>query len=1036
MSVLVFLVVLPGPVCAQLTSDQRLLDFQNLAALFAKRYAPADWKRQAVNFDVSNLKPWLDRVSAAKDDLEFYEIEAEYVGNLQDTHTGFQNSSSFVARLGAGPITGGILIGMLVDVYDGKVLFDYISRTLFPIATYPFVVGDELVSVDGVSSEDWINRLSVWRRYGNPATTRRFASQSLVTRSQAVFPRAVETGNSSVIQVRRASGALETYTIPWFKTGYPLTTAGPVPSPRLTEASAPPQPDYLKLLDDLHHYQLPDNDPLNYFVTLGARAPHFSLGFPSTFVQRLGRNATDFHYSGTYTSGGSTIGFLRIPNFAPASMVATVAELKAEIDFMQKNTDGLIVDVTRNPGGSCYMLDAAAALIPYPFYFFGEQLRATESLVNSFESALESAKFTGADPGIIATYQQYLDETKAAYLANRGMTDPIPACRQTNSTAAPISVNNQPASTVYTKPVIVLVDELSISAADIFPSMIQDNGRALLVGARTSGGGGSVSSWPTGFYSESFSTNTNSLVIRKHPIVTPEYPAAPYVENIGARPDVPLEYMTKENLLNGGRTYVNGFTQIMLNQIQAAAAQTSFSIADRGAATWTTPDASGDPVVGFGRIQPSGGTTPSGLAIFGLRQNNVLVTEAAVPATAAIQSGRIYAEIGGSVDTAIAIANPNYFPVTVSFFFTGTNGNFGSSSIVIPANGQIASFLDQAPFNGLKPFLGAFTISSSAKVAAISFRSFVNERGETLLTTLPVVNLAATPAADSVLVSPHFADGGGWRTEVVLVNPTDSPLTGTVVFKDPSGTTLNMTLNGAAASSFSYSIAPASSQKFTTSGSSQKTLSGSMIITPAAGTPPPAGLVVFSSQQNGITVSQAGVSAGGAAKAYRLYAEGAGDFTNAAPLSKQTGIAIYNPSTTPASVAVELFRLDGSATGLSGTVVVPASGQAAQFLNQIAGLASMPLPFQGIVRVSSPSPISVIGLRGRYNERNDLLITTTPPVDESQMPPDTELYFPHFVEAGGFTTQFVLFSGSAGQQATGNVRFSSQGGQALNLNLQ
>jgi C-terminal processing protease CtpA/Prc len=128
---------------------------------------------------------------------------------------------------------------------------------------------------------------------------------------------------------------------------------------------------------------------------------------------------------------------------------------------------------------------------------------------------------------------------------------------------------NLPAATVYTKPFIVLVDEFSISAADIFPAMIQDNARAPLVGMRTNGGGGSTSSWPPGVYSECLASNTNTLVWRKNPIVTPEYPTANYVENIGARPDVPLDYMTRENLLSGGRVFVQAFTRIVTDWIRA-----------------------------------------------------------------------------------------------------------------------------------------------------------------------------------------------------------------------------------------------------------------------------------------------------------------------------------------------------------------------------------------------------------------------------------------------------------------------------------
>jgi C-terminal processing protease CtpA/Prc len=46
---------------------------------------------------------------------------------------------------------------------------------------------------------------------------------------------------------------------------------------------------------------------------------------------------------------------------------------------------------------------------------------------------------------------------------------------------------NLPAPVPYTKPIIVLIDEFSISAADIFPSMLQDNERVLLVGAQQRG---------------------------------------------------------------------------------------------------------------------------------------------------------------------------------------------------------------------------------------------------------------------------------------------------------------------------------------------------------------------------------------------------------------------------------------------------------------------------------------------------------------------------------------------------------------------
>jgi hypothetical protein len=100
-------------------------------------------------------------------------------------------------------------------------------------------------------------------------------------------------------------------------------------------------------------------------------------------------------------------------------------------------------------------------------------------------------------------------------------------------------------------------------------------------------------------------------------------------------------------------------------------------------------------------------------------------------------------------------------------------------------------------------------------------------------------------------------------------------------------------------------------------------------------------------------------------------------------------------------------------------------------LNQVQGLAALPASFQGVLRVSSSASISVIGLRGRYNERGDFLITTIPSVNEAAPPSTGPLIFPHFADSGGYTTQFILFSGSTGQASSGTLQIFSQSGQRL-----
>ena len=70
---------------AQLTQEQKLADFNDLAATFDKNYGPYEWKRDAIGFDLLRIGPWLDRVKATRTDLEFYEVMSKYVASLVPT---------------------------------------------------------------------------------------------------------------------------------------------------------------------------------------------------------------------------------------------------------------------------------------------------------------------------------------------------------------------------------------------------------------------------------------------------------------------------------------------------------------------------------------------------------------------------------------------------------------------------------------------------------------------------------------------------------------------------------------------------------------------------------------------------------------------------------------------------------------------------------------------------------------------------------------------------------------------------------------
>ncbi|HEV2688055.1 MAG TPA: hypothetical protein VGV35_05860, partial [Bryobacteraceae bacterium] len=82
---------------AQLTVDQKVSDFMQLAGLYAKNYAPYEWKRDVIGFDLYNVKPWLEQVKKSQSDLEFYDICVRYVAALQDSHDEFTLTADYEA---------------------------------------------------------------------------------------------------------------------------------------------------------------------------------------------------------------------------------------------------------------------------------------------------------------------------------------------------------------------------------------------------------------------------------------------------------------------------------------------------------------------------------------------------------------------------------------------------------------------------------------------------------------------------------------------------------------------------------------------------------------------------------------------------------------------------------------------------------------------------------------------------------------------------------------------------------------------------
>jgi C-terminal processing protease CtpA/Prc len=253
----------------------------------------------------------------------------------------------------------------------------------------------------------------------------------------------------------------------------------------------------------------------------------------------------------------------------PSFQFFRTTAVQNEITYIQTNTDALVVDEMRKPGGyGCAADDLAQLLHPKGFHSLAIALRVSWYDIVSLRQNLQDAEDFGGTEAEITELRTLLTSFEEAFAKSRGLTSPLPLCSASQD--IPPFTDRNGTLVAFSKPILVLTDDFTASAGDLFAAMMQDSGRAKLYGTRTAGAGGAVTSFNAGQYGETGISLAIGILIRKDALVTMEYPASNYIENIGVRPDVTDDYQTVDNLVNLGKKFVEGFTAKLVELVKAS----------------------------------------------------------------------------------------------------------------------------------------------------------------------------------------------------------------------------------------------------------------------------------------------------------------------------------------------------------------------------------------------------------------------------------------------------------------------------------
>ncbi|MEQ1876138.1 MAG: S41 family peptidase [Bdellovibrionia bacterium] len=530
---LTFFLSLAGPLqAATLTEEERLSDFNQLVGMIKSGYGPVKYKQSALGIDINKLSvQYTEKIKAVKTNGDFYYLMVEFVAEFKDSH--------FSAAV---PTTHGANLPFTTDLVEGRVLVDAIDRSKLDEATFPFSRGDEILEVDGVSIGDVLKALARRRGMGFEQSALRYAAMSITSRAGTVFN--VPTGEVTFKIRRGISTVIESVKLKWNVKGAPLDESGPMEVKPFASFGSNAGRNYDMLTVDIGERRTEKD-----FRCSGSTRIAIPEG--ATVIMKTPEAPFVAYYHPT-TKGN--IGYLRIPHYYPMNELTgkpeyeeRFAQYEYAISVLEKNTVGLIIDQDHNCGGSVdYLHRMVGLFVPGSFKPMQFQLLASKQEYMDFSKYVEETpKFSIAFESV----KKVVELIRSNWVAGKHMTpvtsiDGIEALHHNHIR--------------YSKPIVMLIDEMSGSGGDAFPSLLQGYKRAKLLGTRTMGAGGHVVEQAPLHYSRLMSRMTKSLFYRPDEVA---------VENNGAAPDVPYT-ITRDDFMYGYKNYQAFYLSKLLEMIQ------------------------------------------------------------------------------------------------------------------------------------------------------------------------------------------------------------------------------------------------------------------------------------------------------------------------------------------------------------------------------------------------------------------------------------------------------------------------------------
>lgn len=503
------------------------------------KYSCAKLKKECFNWDLNKvfLKAKSEILNTPNITIkQFHQIVRRFFNSATDYHVLAQFSSTEFSFL---PFT--------IKKFEDRYFIDTIDRKALPEMGHSLRIGDECIEFDGKPIEEAIKKLKKITGLDDSIVSQRIAELNLTDRSGKKGDTVPQ--GSVMLKVKPLNKDTEvTYQFMWDYSEEYVHSPLDLTIEAFFKKSIKKKDlclSYFNMLTPL--YGLCE-------YPLGERAG--DLGSYKSYVPLLGKpiweNQENIFDSYIYENEhGEKIGYIRIPHYT--GKLDDVDDFGRIIEHFEKNTDALVLDQVHNPGGVViYSYELISTLTNKPLITPRHRMYLTPRdilkaydeviLLQEIVSSENAANTFPDDPYMTYEYALFLKEFYRFLIKewNAGRTVTRPTY-----IGGIDHINPHPLYT-YSKPILMLIDEMDFSCADFIPAIMQDNKRAKLFGTATAGAGGCVTRYEF--------PNMHGIGIISFTFSIAERLDSKMIESVGVKPDIEYK-LTIEDIQNNFKPY-------------------------------------------------------------------------------------------------------------------------------------------------------------------------------------------------------------------------------------------------------------------------------------------------------------------------------------------------------------------------------------------------------------------------------------------------------------------------------------------------